>query len=497
MSTAQSHETPHFNTIYALLPPVLKAGIDDLLSRATRESAARHTLDQLVRFSLSRDASDGDPDSREEWNTQSQKVEKALADLSSGKGKKRVREDVPGTGSSDAANDPKVKKAKVDSGSGDSSEDEPLYTLHAISASSPVRKKVDITVHRNSIRFKHATSGAQEASISLTSLSRAFLISTPGKSKPYWTVIILTDVEQNQIIFGLDASPPSLSTTEHPVAPRILHGKGTEAKPSLLKFLSHLPPRVVLQEPSIAQFRSAGGEPFLDAYLRAKDGHLLFFKDGILFGEKKPCIWIGMGEIDSVRSLSATGRTFSLFVRRVATAEDEANEVEGEETEFSLIDGKNQDAVARWVQDNQRRFGVSTNVTVTRNDVEMDELAGDEEIHERKKGEDEEDLDDDDYESESESDGGSASSESSEEGGGEEEGNETQSGSGEDEDGEDEGEEELDESNHPLLRPGAMPKISKAALNAVVGMMEQDLMGSSSKIAQEAEQNEDVDELED
>jgi len=73
-------------------------------------------------------------------------------------------------------------------------------------------------------------------------------------------------------------------------------------------------------------------------------------------------------------------------------------------------------------------------------------------------------------------------------------------GSGEDDDvdgsdvdaeGEDEEEEEeLKPENHPLLRPGAMPKMSRAAVDMVVGMMEQDLVGGP-------EEGDDEDELDD
>lgn len=498
MSAPMSCNTRHFDTIYALLPASLKCAIDDMLSGAASESAMRHTLDQLVRFSLSMDCGDDDLDSREAWNTQRQKVQKALSSLSSGaeNGKKRERENTQET--SDC--DPKAKKLKMDPES-DGGTDVPIFSLHAVSASAPVRKKVHITIHQNTVRFANATSGAQEASIPLTALTRAFCISTPGKSKPHWTVIILTDVEQNQIIFGLDAVPPSLTTTTHPASPNN-HPKGTQAKPLLTQFFSHLPSRVILQEPSTSQFRSATGEPFLDAYLRAKDGHLLFFNDGILFGEKKPCMWIAMEEIDSVRCLSATGRTFSLYVRYVGESKEADQEEDtGEEIEFSLIDGKNQDSVARWVHENRHRFGVSPRpTTVLQNGTEVDELAADEDTPE-KKADGDSDGDDSDFESESESDGGSATSDSSNDDDQEEEADAQGSGSDEDGEGEEEEEEEgqqLDPSKHPLLREGAMPKMSMQAINAVVGMVEEDLrVGSAPKGAQVIDDGEDVDELED
>ncbi|KAF8519378.1 hypothetical protein BU17DRAFT_47742 [Hysterangium stoloniferum] len=498
----------HFDAIYDFLPSELKAGIDDLLGGATRESTVRNTLDQLIQFSLGRTTSNDDLELRKEWELQVPKAQLALHALQAAadKGKKRDRDDDVSTTEANPS-----KKVKLDFVGALDPEDTPLYTLHAISATSPVRKKVHIAIHRKSMRLINPTSGAQEMSIPLKSAFRAFLISTPGKSKPHWTVVILADTDSNQIIFGLDAIPPSLTTTAHPTAPQS-HPKGSEAKPALKAFLSHLPPHVPVLEPSTSQFRSASGEPHIDAYLRAKDGHLLFFKEGILFGEKRPCMWIGIDEIESVRTLSATGRTFSLFVKRVDEMKGE-EEIEGEETEFSMIDGKQQDSVSQWVHDNKRRFGAGR--TESPKDTPggsgaVDELVGQEETPDKPIGEDSEDLEDDDYQSESESDGGSASSDSSEGGGGsgdEGEGDQESDGEGEEED---EGEEEefLDPAKHPLMAPGAVPRLSKAAINAVIGMVEQDLMGGSSSKARpqnghESElddedeyASEDVDELE-
>ena len=58
-------------------------------------------------------------------------------------------------------------------------------------------------------------------------------------------------------------------------------------------------------------------------------------------------------------------------------------------------------------------------------------------------------------------------------------------------------EEELDPKHHPLLRPGAMPRMSRAAVEAVVGMVEQDMMGGGRRRAASAGSEEDEDELDD
>ena len=65
----------------------------------------------------------------------------------------------------------------------------------------------------------------------------------------------------------------------------------------------------------------------------------------------------------------------------------------------------------------------------------------------------------------------------------------------EDEDDGDE-EEELDPARHPLMRPGAMPRMSKAAIEAAVGMVTDNLLGGSAN-AHVGDDEDEEDELED
>jgi hypothetical protein len=99
---------------------------------------------------------------------------------------------------------------------------------------------------------------------------------------------------------------------------------------------------------------------------------------------------------------------------------------------------------------------------------------------------DDSDSDDEDYEDSSEEIGNSSSSDSeaSERGSNLEDGLEEEDNRGSDVVGEESGEEseeELQEKHHPLMRQGAMPRMSKAAIDAVVDMMNEDTMGGSEE----------------
>jgi hypothetical protein len=84
------------------------------------------------------------------------------------------------------------KKSKLED-EDDGIEDPPHLTLHAVSATAPVRHKVDITLHARSLRLAHATSGASVARSAREALTRAFLLPTRARSSgaPQWTALLL------------------------------------------------------------------------------------------------------------------------------------------------------------------------------------------------------------------------------------------------------------------------------------------------------------------
>jgi len=260
---------------------------------------------------------------------------------------------------------PEQQLAEPDSG-------DPLITLHALSVTSPIRKKVDITIHKNVIKFTNPTSHASEgSSISVSSTKRAFILPTRGKPKPHWTVVILSsDIpdrgkpiprsspDNQQLIFGTDATCASnFSITTYPDAMSHITklDKGTSTLSSLREFLSHLGIPVI--EPTVDVFKSAcpgigsnagvGGIPGVEAYRAAKAGNLWFSKDGILWGESKPCeFWPVTDLISKTEGLRivGSGRTCSVILTRKSSPEDiddggEDDDV-GEETEFGMVDAK-------------------------------------------------------------------------------------------------------------------------------------------------------------
>ncbi|KAG1731029.1 hypothetical protein EDB19DRAFT_2010175 [Suillus lakei] len=351
-----------------------------------------------------------------------------------------------------------------------------LYTPFDIHDLACSKKRLTSRFTEKTIRFVNPSSRAVESSIPLSCISRIFLVPTRGKAKQHWTVVMLSsDVPEkgkattsnpHQIIFGLDAiSASKFDTTSYsgsstPSTSTV--AKGEETLSVLCEFLTHLP--ISFLEASATVFRSACATPKsghsaagIDAYLAAKPGTLWFFDSGVLWGESKPCEFWAVGDLipkDGVRLISATGRTCSVILGRKTSSMQMETLVE---TEFSMVDGREQDPINGWAR--QRKH-----LATTEEQPSIDSNTAANDIN----------------------NSSSSDSEASDVGSGShlDDGSEEEDNRGSDVNGEESGEEseeELQEAHHPLLRPGAMPRMSKATIDAVVDMVNEDLMGGSEE----------------
>ncbi|KAF7795123.1 hypothetical protein EIP86_006270 [Pleurotus ostreatoroseus] len=565
----------YVDALRSALPIQYSSGVQSLPSPTLR------LLDSILRFTSGGECpEDAEKQTQENWKAGQDRIRKVFDGLNavttSNGSSKRARD-----GEGEEEHEAKRSKTQDDTLSDAPSfslaqekDDSPQYTLHALSLQAPLRKKLDIVVCKHTLRLINPSSQAVEASIPLNSLKRAFLLNTRGKTKAHWTVVILASdtvapkatgkaaqaaaaaaaasgeakPEERQIVFGIDATPAPYATTDHTAADvsRTTHPKGTPILPQLRAFLSHLP--IPYVEPDTSVFRSAApgsdGEPIagVSAYRAAKEGTLWFLNDGILW-DGRPCEYWDVADLvpttnadehgsESLRFVSATGKTASVYIRRQVPAapkaagsgEDEEEE-EGEyvETSFNPVDAKEQDGVVRWVKRRKNLFGIAQrpNGGAAGSDAKGKGKAVVDETKVDVKGkgkavavldEDSDDSDDEDFVDDSGSDGGSPTSSDSEDNdnnggsdGAEDSGSEEAE---DDEAAEDEDEEEgdMDPEHHPLLRAGAMPRMSKSAMNMALGMMNESMFsgaagGSSRKDAggkDEAEDHEDEeDELED
>ncbi|KAF9476895.1 hypothetical protein BDN70DRAFT_838553 [Pholiota conissans] len=524
-------DTHYLRAIVPTLPTEIAQKIRSLCATPSNEII----LENLVRFISGADAA---PESstavQQQWIEKQTATKKTLTTLIPVSDKKRVRED-------DTANDrdtqPKKARLAEPSAAANGNDvitpQDPLYTLHALSATSPVRKKVDITIHKNAVTFTNTTSRAVESTIPLSLIKRAFIVPTRGKSKPHWTVILLSsDIpvkskpgvasENHQVIFGIDATTTAPFTTTSYIdaskpAVKVLP-KGTVTLPYVEDFLLHLnlsvihPTTNVFKSvcPGIGANANSAGIPGVEAYRAAKAGNLWFAKEGILWGESKPCeFWPVdelLGRTEGLRIIGS-GRTCTVILTRRGVLAEEAVDGEedvGEETEFGMVDAKEREGINEWVRNHRHLFGKATGEEERKKEEAAAKAQNQGPITIRTMMEGSDSEDDDFSTSVSDLDGSERSSDESssedEEGGSDKDGEDGEEagteGSKLDDEAEEDEEEALDPVKHPLLRPGAMPKVSKAALEMAIGIVEGAFVGSSGQGQDELDEDEE-DELDD
>lgn len=477
-------DTPYIDAVAGSLPPALSPVISSFGARAQTD------LETLIRFCVDARCPEQLKSHDSAWNSGQTNLKAKLALLEASAGTKRERPEPEYVDGANVASNKKVKLIAMEEGSDESS----LFTIHALSISSPVRKKVDVIVTPSSLRFLNSSNGNLEARIPITNLKRAFLVSNlaKNKNKEQWTVSIIgpdriykkmETSEQVQVVFNVEKTIPSgkegFRTTTGKEAP-VVHAKGEETLPILKLFLSNLPSHCerIFADRDSSSFRATNGQPCVEAYRGAKEGLLCLLPRGILWANAKPCEFFALEDLtrDSdtpmlggVKTVSATGRTLSVYVRRKIAADsgEEEDADVGDEFEFGMIDGRESENINSWIRKHKNLFGKPrTHVPGSPSKARPGKEPAEND-------DDESDEDDEDFEVSSESDGGEPSSESNEDD--QENEAETASEASGDEGDRNMSGEELDEAHHPLMRPGAMPKLSKAAMETVVHMVADDL----------------------
>lgn len=549
------HDTPY---LAALLDAVPDAVIPlDLKIASTSRSAVQNLpkfIDAALRLA-SGGSSRPDDDAllRDAWPQIQASLQNAQHALGSPPAHaKRKRSPSPSPAQASSTN----KKPKHEAGEDeeDGEEDPPHLTLHALSATAPVRHKVDITLHARSLRLTHATTGAPVARCARAVLTRAFLLPTRARATgaPQWTALLLAGdaqtptppaasrknngagagegrgaakgKEKRSARFELACSVPEAGAvprltphhrtlTSTPVSRSALPSSSlspnthfpTPSTPhqALLSLLSSVSTPTAATAPKLVQIERGAPLAGITAFRGARETSLWFF-DGAsaasgaagILADARPAEFWALGDLArgdaGVCVRSATGRTCTVVLTRcpaarTALTEETEEDDEGEETEFQMIDGKERERIVEWVRRHKSAFGIAVPQGAEAGGAGAGGGGG---VVARGGDSDS----DSDFEQESGgSDGGSPSSGGSSSGPGEHEvteGSENEGGAGESsveaegDDGDDEGDDEeiveLDPKRHPLLRAaaaGAIPKLSRAAVDVVVGLVVDDLVG--------------------
>ena len=546
-SGSHSHRQP-YEYLDALLTVVPNDTIPPEITASPSQGAGAHRpfskfIDTALRLALGGPARPDDaPQIRDAWleiQTSVQRALHALHPSPSSSQQPAKRKHSPSSllpSNTINNNNNNNKKPKYEDGGGDDSggdgddddSDVPQLTLHAISATAPVRHKVDITLHARTLRLAHSTTGAPTARCARTALTRVFLLPTRARSSGalQWTALLLAGdkpaspaprgkeakaTATKAVRFELACSVPDSSSPA--TIPRMtVHAPTssssvptspvTSAREAVITLLSSTIPGTT----PVALTTVERGAPLtgITAHRGVRETSLWFFDDdanggaGIL-ADGRPAEFWALGDLArgeaGVRVRTATGRTCSVVLMRRGSGDgeedgEEEGEEEGEETEFQMIDGKERESILEWVRRHRGAFGIAKI-----REEEDDETLAPRDAANTEAGKDggEDSDSDSNFEVSEGSDGGSPSPSSSsgsgsssdagtgdheDEGEGESR-SENESG-GEPGDDDEDNMMELDDDDpkhHPLLRAGALPKMSRAAMDAAVELVVGDLVG--------------------
>ncbi|KAJ3315326.1 hypothetical protein HDV04_003719 [Boothiomyces sp. JEL0838] len=203
-----------------------------------------------------------------------------------------------------------------------------VATITDISVSLPIRKKASVVFYEKHICL--AVGASTEFALQVQDLKHVACFVTPSKSKLHWTIVFIHKDVGESILFGVDDSDTKFKVQ------------------SELKLVK-LKPKQIVQEIIQKYYKLQFIEPLpkifpetevaVKCFLKAKEGMLVFFKEGLFFGIKKPIMFYEFNDILGIEIVSITGRTFNILV----TDKDE------NQTEFSMIDYEIYDGVAKFI----------------------------------------------------------------------------------------------------------------------------------------------------
>ncbi|KAJ3299193.1 hypothetical protein HK104_009726 [Borealophlyctis nickersoniae] len=214
------------------------------------------------------------------------------------------------------------------------------YTICNVSFSSPARKKFDLQLSTSGLALVNPTTGAIDHSFPRSSISCAMCLPTANKVKAHHTVCILPS-EGDAAVFGFDEDGAGFRVKEAAEEKEWVLGKGLSARTRIAEMFEKASDITWMEpDPRIFRAKSKAGQPYVGAYMGTKDGSLYFFPAGILFGFKKPIIFVPHADIANLEIVNLTGRTFSLLLERRS----------GETHEFSMIDATDVEPVASYIE---------------------------------------------------------------------------------------------------------------------------------------------------
>ncbi|KAI9332453.1 hypothetical protein DFJ73DRAFT_855742 [Zopfochytrium polystomum] len=262
--------------------------------------------------------------------------------------------------------------------------------IHDIAFVNP-RKRLDLAVHSHALVLKPcegpATSGESLAEpievIEIDTITRIACVPTPGKTAVHFTIAIfhVSNGSTAATVFGFDEhGPKGLRVSTVAVGSNVPQdasiGKEQSALEKVLELVHAAVPARLWTSSIVSILKAIGSEHkiwplerHIGAHLERTEGAFYMLPNGILFGFKKPTLFISWDELAGAELTSVTSRTFDIILHTTrspvpnealkpsakASAASKQKATEPLSFEFRMIDGAHLQGVVRYL----KHFGVT------------------------------------------------------------------------------------------------------------------------------------------
>ncbi|KAI3637688.1 hypothetical protein MIR68_004337 [Amoeboaphelidium protococcarum] len=182
-----------------------------------------------------------------------------------------------------------------------------------LSCTLPVRKKVDLLISSNDVRVVQCGTSTQIAA--LLEHLQIFCLHNPSKSDQSCVLVFISRTEDNHQVTVPDDSIICVVVHERPDI--VVHNAKSLLGSSNVEIVCNLLQHELkynLIKSDLSEFKSKVCKnvysSFMQCHLGAKEGHLFMLSTGLLFGFKKPVLYMPFNQIKSVEISGITSRTF-------------------------------------------------------------------------------------------------------------------------------------------------------------------------------------------
>ncbi|KAI9190273.1 hypothetical protein H9P43_001706 [Blastocladiella emersonii ATCC 22665] len=188
---------------------------------------------------------------------------------------------------------------------------DPLVRIPDVSVSAPVRRKLTVVLDAARVYLVGAD-GAVVHHVAHADLGKAVVVSVPEKTKKQSMVLLFGKPEAtgtaHAAAFG--ALEPAVVALTVPEAALAQVPGGSESFAAAFERITGVPvatPADFTSTKKSAMGKRAG-HAYVECYLRGKDGFLWLLPDGLVFGLKKPFLWIPHARVHAL-AVVANGRS--------------------------------------------------------------------------------------------------------------------------------------------------------------------------------------------